>query len=214
MKIVPQGQQVNRERRAAFSLVELMTVVGVVSILFAVATPALLSSRKASELTSAGNTMADLATLCRQTALSKNAITALILVSKTNPTTRQMATMLEYDPQIQAWKYRSGWIRLSESVEAKDSALDNDGGTDVDKLSKEALQRIAELKLKNSGTEIQEKDYTVFIFYPDGRMEGDPTKTRKIRVATGETAANGPDPINYYDLVFNADTSAFRIVRP
>jgi len=194
MRMSPK-RQTFAARRAGFSIIELMTVIALLSVMLAMATPALLSSQKASVLTKAGNIAADLAMLCRQTALSKNVITALILVPKGDALTKQQATVLEYDLRNQAWKQNGGWVRFSESVVAQDNATDDGHAT---------LQAIAPVPANFT-------NYTAFIFYPDGRMAGDPATNRKITITSGDA---GTPAKNYYALVFNADTSAFRILRP
>lgn len=182
----------------AFSLIELLTVIGLVSLLTTLVTPALMSSHRASSLTNAGNRMADMASVARQTALSRNAIMALIISSKpaTDSVARQAAIIMQYDGVQNLWAPLGGWSRLPESISVQDNSPD-----------KAAVTQLAALNLKVDGQTLS--DYTALVFYPDGRLKSS-AGARELNVQnTGETQA-----ANFYKLVFNTDTSAFRVVRP
>jgi prepilin-type N-terminal cleavage/methylation domain-containing protein len=185
-------------KNRGFSLVELLAVVGIMSLLATLTMPALMSSRKASILTHAGNSMADMASMARQSSLSRNVITALVISSKAtdDPSTRQAARVLQYDGMANSWMPLGGWIRLPESVSVQDNAPDTS-----------AMMRLAEPGLKVDGATLT--DYTAFVFYPDSHMDS-MGATRELLV----TSSTEPTARNFYKLVFNSDTSAFLIVRP
>lgn len=185
----------------AFSLIELLTVVAIVSLMMTIATPALMSSFRGSSVTHAGNKLADLATLARQTAASRNEITAVILTTKASasPTDKQSAILMEYDIASQTWKQAGNWIHLPESIVAAAETADADTPKKFD-------QNFAPPK---RGGQVVDK-YTSLVFYPDGRMDN-PADSPKVSVTYAQGTQNSP---NHYDLVFNKETSAFRIVRP
>ena len=62
----------NQSRRTAFTLVELIVVVAIVSILFIVSTPYTLSALQAASLTSAGDTLMQKLSQAQQRALTEN----------------------------------------------------------------------------------------------------------------------------------------------
>ncbi len=179
---------------------ELLAVISIISVLTTMAVPALVSSQRASALTHAGNQLADLASLARQTAMSKNAITALIVSTKPpgSQTVRQAALVMQYDGVANAWAPLGGWVRLSESVIAADNFTDNT-----------AVTRLALPDLRVDGAPLSPSGYTALVFYPDGHMVNG-TSSRELAVSpiAGNTQAN------YYKLVFNSDTSAYHITRP
>lgn len=190
----------NIRRCGAFSLVELLTVVAMLGAMMAMVTPALLNSHQGSVLTTSGNTMADLAALARQNAASRHIITALIITSKTNSSVKQSVTVVEYEIAKKNWKRSHQWIRLAESVAAEDDGEADGGGVS-------AVTAIAPLQLDDGGVPLT--TYSALVFYPDGRMASIGKPTRRLRMAL----ARGTK-VNTYDLVFNVDTSAFRILRP
>jgi hypothetical protein len=172
-----------------------------IAILTAATGPALLSSQKSSRLTESGNRLADMASLARQSALSRNVITALVLVSGSGDASvdGRAAALLEMAPD-RTWKQASGWVFLADGVKATDATT---GGT---------LPAGAGLPaLKVRGKPVDVSQCRSFVFYPDGRMDGDPQQPRRLSV---KFDAEGSAAINSYDLVFNIDTSTVRIVRP
>lgn len=187
--------------KAGFSLVELLVVIAMIAILTATTGPALLSSQRSSKLTDAGNRLADMAALARQSALSRNVVTALVLVSGSGDASLdgRAATLLEMDVD-RTWKQAGGWVVLADGVKATDAAA---GG---------ALPAGAGLPaLKVRGKAVDLSQCRAFVFYPDGRMDGDPQQPRRLSV---KLDAAGSSAINSYDLVFNIDTSTVRVVRP
>lgn len=182
----------------AFSLVELLAVMAIMALLMGVATPAFQSSSRASHLTQAGNRLADMASLARQTASSKNVITAIVLVSKPSPLEKQAVTLLEYDAANAQWKIASPWIRLPESVEATNAMP-----------TANPAASMAAVSLLLDGRPVV--NYSDIVFFPDGRIlyPGDsPSLSVKLVQGSETTSANS------YDIVFNKENSAYRVVRP
>ena len=199
-----------RSANRAFSLVELMVTVCILMVLMSASVPALLSSRRASELNSAGNLVADGVTTARQIALSKNTITTLIITTKPTTSVRQGMLLMEYDATTEQWKPIGNWIRLpiSASVVDMGGALRAAGNDKADK--------IATLSLKFDGRTLPSSDYSALIFYPDGRMENGTSQTRQLstRYVTDDATSSSRALPNFYDVVVNSSTSVFRIDRP
>lgn len=196
-----------RRHTAGFSLIELLTVLAIMGLLMASITPALQSSQRASFLTQAGNRLADLITTAKQTSLSRNVMTAVILVTSTSDATwnGRVLGLLEMGSD-HTWKQAGAWIYLPETVQAQDV----NGASPYNALPVPADAGPARiLPLKGDANPV----FTALVFYPDGRMRGGTAPARKISVRFHNDALN-PAPANYYDLVFNAETSTLRIRRP
>lgn len=197
-------------RCAAFSLVELLTVIVILMVTATAIKPA-LGMLRSSSLTQSGNRLVDLAMMARQTAVSKNTITALIVVFKSTSSSqkldRQAIAVLEYDALQKTWKKMGPWERLPEAVQVFDYA----GGYPYGNAS--AANEIAPISLALDGQPVDSSQsaytYTSLVFYPDGRLSGG-TGTRTIDLVY----AVGSQTENFYKLVFNNDTAAIRIVRP
>lgn len=192
------------KRTLGFSLIELLTVVAILGLLTAISTPSLLSSRRDGRLTQSGNLLADHAALGRQTALSRNVITAL-LVAETSSSESPMITVVELDRESNSWKPIVTWSKLSESVEIEDSSDDA------------ALRQAAANFAGMTGVTYQGNAITLetsLIFYPDGHMEsresGASSSQRRLTVLLKD----GDPTTNYYGIEFNKDTSNSRVVRP
>lgn len=196
-----------RPSKSAFSLVELLVTIGVLAVLMSASLPALLNNRRSSELTQAGNLVADAVSLARQTALSKNTFVTIV-VTKAAPPARQAVGLLEYDGTTEQWKQMGGWIRLpaSASVTDMNQALGNSKADGIARLD----------RLRLEGRTLAPTDYSTLLFYPDGRMENGTAQTRQLsaRYSTDSASASSGSLQNYYDVVVNASTSAFRVSRP
>ncbi len=187
-----------RPTARAFSLVELLVVISVLAILMTASVPALLSSQRSSALTHAGNTVADLANLARQTAQSKNTFSALVIGTKPSPTAKQALAVMEYDSNSESWKPTINWIRLSEAAQVDDTTP--------------VASQFAPTNVAMGGANLAASDFTTLLFYPDGRMDNGGNAMRQIRAhLTSDKATNAN---NFYDVVVNGNTSAVRIVRP
>lgn len=198
--------QTFRRLSSAFSLVELLVTIAVLAVLMSASLPALMGSRRSSELTQAGNLVADAVSLARQTALSKNTFVTLV-VTKATPPARQAIGLLEYDVVNEQWKQLGGWIRLPVSA----SVIDMNAAQGNAKA-----RGIAGLDLRFEGQVLADTAYSTLVFYPDGRMENGNAQARQLsaRYSTDSASSSSQSLQNYYDVVVNASTSAFRISRP
>ncbi|MDR0534505.1 MAG: Verru_Chthon cassette protein D [Verrucomicrobiales bacterium] len=64
----------SRQSTRAFSLIELLVVIGIIAMLVGIATPAFMAINRNSQLTQAGQTLIEEFTVARQTALTKNCV--------------------------------------------------------------------------------------------------------------------------------------------
>lgn len=202
----------HRPAAAGFSLIELLVTIGVIGLLMSASLPALLSGQRDAALKQAGNTLADMTTLARQAAMSRNTITALVVTAKDASVLKQALIVLEYDQISEKWKPLGNWTRLPEAATVVDL------GTSVQAAGNTKAKNLAALDIGVDGRVLQslpDSAYSAILFYPDGRMENDQQATRQLsaRFATDSTLAASESLRNYYDVVINSNTSAFRIVR-
>jgi len=200
-----------RRLKRGFSLIELLLTVGLLIVLMSASLPALFGSRRASELISAGNLVADGVSMARQIALSKNTITGLIVTAKPSASARQGMLVMEYDATAEQWKPLGSWMRLPISASVVDM-----GGPErlAGNAKATAIASLDDLKL--GGVSLSDSDYSVLLFYPDGRMENGTSQTRQLstRYVTDDVTVSSQSLPNFYDVVVNSSTSAFRIERP
>lgn len=188
---------------AAFSLIELLAVTALLTLLMSLGVPALLSSRESSALAQAGGMMADLASLARQNAVSRNAPTALLIVrqSASGSLDDRAATLVEMD-EDRKWRQVTGWSILPESTEAVDAT----SGGSLPSLPSGSGS--AGLKLRGAAID-PSTQCDAYLFHPDGRLvvAGNTQARVKVRAATGSTG-------NFYELIFNAATGSYKVERP
>lgn len=192
----------NRSRRIcrlhdqAFSLIEILIVVCIVSLLLALGSSMLSDFQKSSVLSKAGNRVVDMASLAKQMALSRNTITALV-THKVPAADANAFTVLEIGSD-RIWKQITEWAIFPDYINVKD-----DSSTAYLQLpSPDALQ----LKLRGENTAAS--DLVAVVFYPDGRLLGDSNTLRTIRMT------HASSPADHYDIVFNTDTAQVRVLRP
>ncbi|HEX4086984.1 MAG TPA: prepilin-type N-terminal cleavage/methylation domain-containing protein [Chthoniobacteraceae bacterium] len=116
--------------RAGFTLLELLVVVGIIGVMTGLVIPAFSSIGQSGALNSAGNEMADLMGLARQNSLSKNGMSAIVLVTNTS-TREQVVSVMQLLPrqddqplQSSDWTAITGWIPLPAGVFADVSPSD------------------------------------------------------------------------------------------
>ena len=102
--------------RAAFTLVEMLTVLAVIGIVMGFVVPAISGMGRSTALVTAGNTVNNMANLARQHAMSRNTLTALVVLGNqgTDADYRAVAVM-EYNRGT-GWSQIGGWETLPVGI--------------------------------------------------------------------------------------------------
>lgn len=211
----------SRRPQRGFTLIELLTVIAIMAILAGAAAPALMKSYRASSLTQAGNQVANLASLARNNALSRNAMTALVIVTSTSANLSQAAnkalTVIELAPGQTNWTQITKWVFLPIQVKAyaNPAALDP---ANLPLPTGGAMPPLSVADNSGSLVALQSSDYVCYVFNPDGTMYNvsSPLPQAFVQYATDQAPSNGTQStslLNYYDLVFS-EAGGIHIIRP
>jgi prepilin-type N-terminal cleavage/methylation domain-containing protein len=171
----------------AFSLIELLVVVAILGLLAALAVGT-LPAKSGAQVGQAGDTVSMLATLARQHAISKNALTVLVIAEDASGgLSRSVASVWDAGTTNQLEK----WHLLPETVQAINTSAFSPDVFDGAKFRGKTLTNAS-----------------AYWFYPDGRMGNDATRVPELTVRLRQGGANG------YQLVFNPVIGTHRSVRP
>lgn len=104
--------------RAGFSLVELLTVIGIISILSVFAAGEFAGGGSSTRVTNGGNLIVDLATQARQNSMAKGVMTALVMAKTvgTADSSYRSFALAEKGPGDTAWKPLTRWTTLPEGI--------------------------------------------------------------------------------------------------
>lgn len=215
----------SRISRAAFSLIELLAVIAVISIIMGIVVPALSGMGRGTALVTAGNMVNNMAGLARQHAMSRNTLTALVLLANqgTDFDCRALAVM-EYKPGI-GWSQIGGWETLPMGI-----AVDAGDTQECSFLlrSPNPFPFLSATNQDNPPILFQSlpirspEGYAARIFTPGGGLQnpGDPAQIRLVegRVEGGiirYTHRNDAGkPANFFDIAIVGATGATKISRP
>ncbi|MEI9898085.1 MAG: prepilin-type N-terminal cleavage/methylation domain-containing protein [Chthoniobacter sp.] len=207
----------------AFSLIELLVVVMIIGIIMGFVVPAVNGFGRSSALTTGGNLVVNMVNLARQNAVTKNTMTALVLLKDqgTDQDFRAFA-VLEYDP-VAGWSQTGQWATLPVGVvvDRNDTAnctfLANSPQT-FPFLSRFPGQ-------KNPPVTYQGQPVTAYatrIFMANGGLQN-PQDPAQLRLVQGfnqgsqviYTSRAGPGTAaNYYDITILGMTGTTKVDRP
>jgi type II secretory pathway pseudopilin PulG len=205
-----------------FTILELMVVIAISILLVGLLAPAVNSLAKTTLLTSSGNQIVNLVEFARQDAMSKNAMTALIMVDDPAMDNKDRTfAIFELTPspngiqsQTSDWKQISHWETLSAGVIVDQSMLQDS--------STQPFPPFPALKYGASSP----ASYKYAVFLPGGALlSGSAAQIRLCEgyyppgatapIYTRPKAGSGPgSPANYYNITILAATGRPKIDRP
>ncbi len=210
----------------AFSLVEMLAALAIVSTLVAVAVPAVSSYGRSTALAAGGNMVANLAALARQTAIARNSMAALVLLGAQGTEEDFRAfTVAEYRPgqgwsQITDWKTLPTGIVVDPSPPLASTFLLN-SPRPFPFLSGPPQQSNPPLVYQGRDV-LDVPGYAARIFLPGGGLLN-PQHPAQIRIVEGvlnhglvthTRRGAGGQPANYYDLTILGATGITKVFRP
>jgi prepilin-type N-terminal cleavage/methylation domain-containing protein len=226
-----------RFKRRAFTLVEMLLVMAIITVLTSVSVLAMKSLMGSTGLTGAGDKVSAFFAFARQEAISKNTITAAVILTKSSLGTPAYRTYSVWELVLPAddnlsdatWVQASKWQTLPNGVVIDNSTL---AATANNYLSSTTVTP-ALPTMNYLGTTLNPAtDCAVQIFLPSGRIDPPSNATPStannpiaLQLAEGfyngstityqhPNATNSALPANYVDYYFSAATGEPKIVRP
>ncbi len=208
-----------------FSLVELLAVIAIIGIVMGIALPALSTVGRGSSLTMAGSAVTNLAGLARQHAMSRNTLTALVLLANQGTDSDYRAfAVVEYKPGT-GWSQIGKWETLPVGI-----CVDAGATEECSFLlrSPNPFPFLTGTKQDNppvlfQGMPIRNPEgYAARIFTPGGGLQN-ATAPAQIRLVEGDTAGgvmryshrnSMGKPANFFDIAIVGATGATKISRP
>jgi prepilin-type N-terminal cleavage/methylation domain-containing protein len=167
--------------RAAFSLVELLAVLAIVALLMSMLAPAVTGMGKARELDTRSFQVGELVQMARQNAMTKNAMTALVIpLDPALSANGRLVALFELSSSTtpKAWRQVSRWTELGDSVVIMDCVDSAPALTTPLPAMEHAGQKISTWK--------------TLIFLPDGSLLN---AQASMRLASGYYPSNTATPV-------------------
>lgn len=204
---------------------EIVIVMAIVALLVAVATPAMSSLISSTGLTAAGNQVINMASKARQTAITKNTVTALAILGDLGVSEDfRVLAIMEYDNE-EGWKQTTPWQTLPSGVvvdfsDRKTCTFVSESEiplplTPADAPSGKLPFFFKEIPLTSATCSLR-------VFLPNGGLHDSesPARIRLVEgIKEGETVDySRPDeqgfPANYYDVSLIGATGLSKVNRP
>ncbi len=215
-RLRPQRQ---RGMRNAFSLTELLVVMGIMVLLMALVIPA-IQRTPAAQLTTAGAELASLAEVARQNSMTSGGTSALAFV-KNFPSDRSQEYRCVTRVELRTvggspvWTWVSKWKRLPDGIIVDPAASTfQDPAVTMSPSFPDNL-------LKMNGVSLKREDLELIVFDSVGRLLSYPASgAAKVRVVAGlrspdgVTHTGGDQGNNRYDVIFNEATGRPHSLRP
>ena len=195
-------------RPRAFTLVELLAVIAMISVVLALIVPA-LGGGTSKNLTAGGNLVTDLASRAREEAISRNAMVALVLLNGSSRAdwNNRLFILVERTAGVAAWSPVTAWTSLPTGVVVNGTeSASFTGSTNIPSVGTLNLPPYA-------GTAITASQCAYQVFLPGGGLSVSgittpvPPRLRFAPVGSGGAR-------DYYDLTLNLYTGIPKADRP
>ena len=224
------SNRINRSSRkssTAFTLIEMLAVVGILSIVLALAVPAFQNLGQASALSSAGNTTANLVSAARQNSVSRNVLTALVVLTGTG-TEADLRTLGLFERGVSSpWQQVGTWETLPTGIVVDPVDRVNCSFIEYSPVRPTLTDLDGSAAVRFAGEPVESSALAYRVFLPtgslsnaerpaqlrlvEGTIEGPPA-ARTIRYARRSNSSKGPS--NFYDVAIIGATGAPKINRP
>lgn len=191
-------------RPLAFTLVELLLVIAIISILLAMTSASIGNLGMSRRLVNAGNLVTDLVNQARQSAKSRNSLSMLVLTTSGTDAYRAL-TILEMPLGATAWKQVSKWELLPEGIivgSLESAAFVTQPAIDLQPLPP---------TLKRGSVSLPPASYAYQVFLPDGSLLTTQTVPPALYLKKTTDKENPP---NFYKVIINPNTGTPIIQRP
>ena len=209
------------KKSAAFSLVELLVVIGLIALLASLGGLSLKGG--GAQLSTAGAHIAGLMEQAREAAILKRQPTALIMLTDGDDVAHRVFSVLGYVPSATGagtWERLSKWEKLPQGVlaDAGYNALMPTNSPAVDPVLP---------ALNYAGKSFAAGSYGYAVFLPDGSLyqdaSGSPASPFVLRLVEGvreggamkyTSALKDGLAVNYFEIALNQATGLVKITRP
>ncbi len=226
-----------RVRVSAFTLVEMITVVGIIALLVALVTPTLVDVIRSTRLSSSGDSLQNRLSLAQQNAVSKSTETEMRFYKYTDPDSDKPSTDLFYAYQVVETP-NGGNPRPASEVYYLDSGIVLSADSNLSPLLQTAAAQQEDsnqnyLFVPPTGVGGSAVSYAALRFYPDGscRLLNDdtpgetataaalaftvpPLATSFMTLVESRTLDSPTTPSNFYCMQIDSYTGKVRVYRP
>lgn len=200
-------------------------VIGTIAVLMGLVLPALGSIGKASSLTSAGNQVVNILNLARANAMSRNVMTAVVLINQevapedpSRGTSHRSILVMELPARPdQSPPTASDWKQMSRVEELSPGAVVDPGTAFKCMQSGSKLALPAALPaVKLRGKSVDIENCPRIVFMPNGSLhDGHTRKARLLQgYIEGETFRETASTDNYYEVIVLASSGRIKVERP
>jgi prepilin-type N-terminal cleavage/methylation domain-containing protein len=221
----------NCEAASGFTLIELLTVVAIMVTVVGLAVPAFTSIGSANLLDASGNRAVNLINFAREDAMSKNAMTALVVLTSPQNSAYRTLAVMELPNGSTVWNQVSAWETLSSGAMIDPGPDNNSTHIPFPYLfnftrstvpaGTAGVPRTAFPSIQYGGATVQSYQYEVFL--PNGSLLSGSSATIRLAegfISSGNTATytrpdpHGGGPANYYNITILGATGRTKIDRP
>lgn len=203
-----------RKSRRAFSLIELLTVIAMMALLTTLVAPAFNNLGKSSLLSAEGNRVVNLVNYAGQNSISRNAMTAMVVIDPQSGSAYRAFALFECLPESTDWKQISAWETLKDGIVLDPSTFSTftDSGT-------QPQPALPQMRYRNGAVGA----YKYVIFLPNRSLLQNTSAQLKLAEGSVPSGANIPTysrpgsdgtPANYYAVTVLGPTGRPKIDRP